>query len=309
MIQEEALGWVIRTRDPDFIEWTGFIAWLEADPSHAVAYDALAADDVDLAALVPAEPAIVPSPANDAGEPGWRRWRWVAGGAIAAALVATLSIATLNRSDIYTVTTKPGETRVIALEDGTRIDMNGASTLRLDHKNLRFAALDQGEAAFTVTHDSNDPFRVKVGETVFEDAGTMFNIVRSGTATRIGVSEGLVIYNPESEAISLPAGRALVEDAAGLRLSAVDLQAVASWRQGRLVYDNAPIGEVTGDISRSLGVRLEGTNGAKAMRFTGTILLDKDAPRFFARTAPLLGLSVARQGDGWLLKEKDGTQR
>ncbi|WP_336974896.1 FecR family protein [Sphingobium aromaticiconvertens] len=309
MIQEEALGWVIRTRDPDFIDWTGFTAWLEADSRHAAAYDVLATDDADLAALVPSEPVIVPPPANDVGEPGWRRWRWLAGGAIAAALVATLSIATLNRTDIYTVTTKPGETRVIALEDGTRIDVNGGSTLRLDHKNLRFAALDQGEAAFTVTHDEHDPFRVKVGETVFEDAGTVFNIVHSGTTTRIGVSEGLVVYNPESEAISLPAGRALVEDAAGLRLSAVDRQAVASWRQGRLIYDNAPIGEVTGDISRSLGVRLDGTSSAKAMRFTGTILLDKDAPRFFARTAPLLGLSAVRQGDAWLLKEKDGTQR
>lgn len=309
MIQEEALGWVIRTRDPDFIDWAGFTTWLEADARHAAAYDALAVDDADLTALVPVEPVIVPQPANDVGEPGWRRWRWLAGGALAAALVATLSIATLNRSDIYTVTTKPGETHVIALEDGTRIDVNGGSTLRLDHKNLRFAALDQGEAAFTVTHDDQDSFRVKVGETVFEDAGTVFNIVHSGTATRIGVSEGLVIYNPESEAIRLPAGRALVEDAAGLRLSAIDRQAVASWRQGRLIYDNAPIGEVTGDISRSLGIRLDGTSGANMMRFTGTILLDKDAPRFFARTAPLLGLSAVRQGDGWLLKEKDGTQR
>lgn len=308
MIHEEALGWVIRTRDPEFIDWTGFTAWLEADARHAAIYDALAADDTDLAALMPAAPVTVPQPANDVGQPGWRRWRWVAGGAIAAALVATLSIATLNRSDIYTVTTKPGEMRVIALEDGTQIEMNGGSTLRLDHKNLRFAALDQGEAAFTVQHDAHDPFRVTVGQTVFEDAGTVFNIIHSGASTRIGVSEGMVIYNPDSDAISLPAGRALVEDATGLRLSDIDRQSVASWRQGRLIYDNAPIGEVANDISRSLGVRLDGTTGAKVTRFTGTILLDKDAPRFFARTAPLLGLSAVQQGDGWLLKEKDGTQ-
>jgi transmembrane sensor len=316
MIQEEALRWVIRTRDPEFVDWPGFTAWLEADARHAALYDALAADDADLAALFPADtpadpvpaPAFaVPTPANDPGEPGWRRWRRAAGGAIAAALVATLSIVTLNRADIYTVTTKPGEMRLIALEDGTRIEMNGGSTLRLDHKDLRFAALDQGEAAFTVTHDARDPFRVTVGEAVFEDAGTVFNIVHSGMATRIGVSEGKVIYNPQAEAIALPAGRALAEDATGLRLSAIAPEAVASWRHGRLVYDNAPIGEVTGDIARSLGVRLDGTSGAKAMRFTGTILLDRDAPRFFARTAPLLGLTAVRQGEGWLLKEKDGS--
>lgn len=309
MIHEEAVGWVIRTRDPDFVDWSAFTAWLEADARHADIYDALAAADADLPALIPQQPVTVPAPANDPGVPGWRRWRWAVGGAIAAALVGIISVATLNRADIYTVTTRPGETRTIALDDGTRIEMNGASALRLDHKDLRFAALDRGEAVFTVRHDARDPFRVTVGDALFEDAGTVFNIVHDGDATRIGVSEGKVIYNPQAEAIALPAGSALAQDAAGLRLSAVAPEAVASWRQGRLIYDNAPIGEVSADIARSLGVRLDGTARARAMRFTGTIELDRDPARFFARAAPLMGLSAVRRGDGWILKEADGSQR
>ncbi|MDX3900430.1 MAG: FecR domain-containing protein [Sphingobium sp.] len=309
MIHEEALCWVIRARDPDFVDWPGFTAWLEADARHAEAYNRLAAADADLPALTPEHPVTVATPANDPGVPGRRGWRWVAGGALAAALVATLSIATFNRADIYTVTTSPGKTRTIALEDGTRIDLNGASALRLDRNDARFAALDRGEAVFTVRHDAADPFRVTVGDAVFEDAGTIFNIVHGGGGTRIGVAEGKVIYNPEAEAIALPAGRALAEDASGIRLSAIAPEAVASWRQGRLIYDNAPIGEVTADIARSLGVKLADTASARAMRFTGTIELDRDPARFFARAAPLLGLSAVRQGDGWLLKEKDGSPR
>lgn len=307
MTNEEALAWVIRTRDPAFRDWEGFTLWLEGDPARAQAYDALMAADADMDAIIPPEPVVMPVAANDVA-PASRPWRWVGGGAIAAALVAAVSIGMMNRADIYTVTTRPGETRSIALDDGTRIDVNGGSSLRLDRNDARFAALDQGEAAFTVRHDVANPFRVTVGDAVFEDAGTVFNIVHADGATRIGVSEGKVIYNPKAEAIALPAGRGLADDAQGLRVMDVAPDAVASWRQGRLVYANAAVGEISQDIGRSLGVALATTPGARAMRFTGTIRLDKDPARFFAGAAPLMGLSAVRQGDGWLLKEGNEPQ-
>lgn len=309
MIDEEALAWVIRTRDPEFTDWENFTLWLEADPARASAYDALMAADADLPGILPADPVTLPIPANDPGERRWRPMRWVGSSALAAALVAAISIGTLRRTDIYTVATRPGETRSIALEDGTRIDVNGGTTLRLDRNNSRFAALDSGEAAFTVRHDAHDPFRVTVGDALFEDAGTVFNIVRTATATRIGVSEGKVIYNPQAEAIALPAGRALTQDASGVRVMTISPDAVASWRQGRLSYANAPVDQISGDIARSLGVRLTATPGAAAMRFTGTIRLEDHPARFFATAAPLMGLSAVRQGDGWLLKEGDGAPR
>lgn len=302
---DKALLWAIRTRDPDFSDWDGFTLWLESDAHHAAAYDAVMARDAALEPLVQAPAIGLPLPANDASQP--MRWRWIAGGAIAAALVATLSLGLFNRADIYTVTTRPGETRVVALEDGTRVEMNGATTMRFDRKDARFAALDDGEAAFTVRHDARDPFRVTVGKAVFEDAGTIFNIVRTGEATRIGVSEGEVVYNPEAEAISLKAGRALSEDAGRLHLMAIDIRSVASWRDGRLVYANAPVAQVAQDIARSLDVRLTTTPGAGAQRFTGTIRIDRDPVRFFRDAAPLLGLRAQRQGDGWVLKEGNGT--
>lgn len=305
MLNEEALGWVIRTRDPEFADWEAFTLWLEADAAHASAYDALMAADADLENLTPPEPSI-PAPANDAG---WRPLRWIGGGAVAAALVAAVSIGMWNRADTYSITTKPGETRTIALDDGTRVDMNGGTTMRFDRNDTRFAALDRGEAAFTVRHDATNPFRVTVGDALFEDAGTVFNIVHDGGATRIGVSEGKVIYNPKAEAIALPAGRALSSDERGLHVMDVSTDSVASWRQGRLTYANAPVAQVSGDIARTLGLRVSTTPGAAAMHFTGTIRLDRNAPRFFGRAAPLMGLTAVRQGDTWLLKEADGSPR
>ena len=308
MLHEEALGWTIRTRDPDFVEWEAFTVWLEADPAHAAAYDAVMSADAELDAIMLA-PEATRGAANDPGTPRSRPGRWIAGGAIAAAIVAAVSIGNWTRSDIYTVTTRPGEVRNIVLDDGTRIDLNGGSTLRLDHKNDRFAALDGGEAAFTVHHDSGDPFRVTVGKAVFEDAGTIFNIIHSGNATRIGVAEGKVIFDPQGQAIALPAGRGLSRDPTGVRLMTIAPDGVASWREGRLNYDNMPVAQISADIARSLGVKLDTTPAASGTRFTGTIRLDRNLPRFFAAAAPLMGLSAVRQGDGWLLKEKDGSIR
>lgn len=312
MINEEALGWVIQTRDPEFSDWDGFTAWLEADPAHASAYDALMLADSELDSFVPSEPVamppILPLPANDPGVRSRRPLRWIGGGAVAAALVAAVSLGVANRSDIYSVTTRPGEIRVIALDDGTKVELNGGTTMRFDRKDGRFAALDAGEAAFTVRHDEANPFRVTVGDAVFEDAGTVFNIVHTKAATRIGVSEGKVIYNPQAEAIALPAGRALAEDAQGLRVMDIAPAAVASWRQGQLVYSNAPVTQVGEDAARSLGLTVRFTPQAQAMRFTGTLRLDRDPARFFAQAAPLMGLAAVRQGDEWLLKEGNGPQ-
>ncbi len=306
-MNEEALTWVIRTRDPRFDDWDAFTLWLEGDPARAAAYDALMAADADMDAMLPPEPVVMPVAANDAGTPRRSMLRWAGGGAIAAALVAVVSVSMMNRADLYSVTTRPGEIRTIALDDGTRIEMNGGTSLRLDRNNPRFAALDAGEAAFTVRHDTANPFRVNVGNAVFEDAGTVFNIVHAGRDTRIGVSEGKVIYNPDAEAIALPAGRGLADDAQGLRVMDVAPAAVASWRSGRLVYANAPVAQMAQDMSRSLGIVVRATPQAGAMHFTGTILLDRNPDQFFSGAAPLMGLTATRQSDGiWLLKEGNG---
>lgn len=308
MIDEQALDWVIRTRDPDFSDWEAFTLWLEADPVHAQAYDTAMAWDDGLA-LPPAR--ALPIPANDPGEPGWRRWRAAGLGAVAAGLLGIVTYNAMPHADPYTVTTGAGQRQEIALDDGTKIMLNGDTSVRLDRNNPRFAALDRGEAMFTVRHDANDPFKVTVGDTVLQDAGTMFNVARTGGVLRVGVAEGEVIFNPQAEAISLPAGKALrmAEKDASAATFAVATDAVASWRNGRLVFENAAIGEVADDIGRNLGIAVRTTPGARTHRFTGTVAIESDPARFFAVAAPLMGLQAVQDQNGWVLKEGDAASR
>lgn len=314
MIDEQALAWVIRTRDPEFTDWEAFTLWLEAAPANAAAYDALAATDDALPAILPParKETVLPVPANDPGTLLWRRWRWVGGGTLAAALVAVLSVSMLqDRAAPWSVTTRPGEHREITLADGTRVALNGGTTLRMDRASPRMVELAGGEAMFTVIHDASDPFEVHVGTTVLRDIGTVFNVTRDDGMTRVGVAEGEVLFNPAREAIALTAGRTLrVRDGNGApAVSNVDTGAVGAWHAGRLVYTGAALPEIATDIARNLGVSVRADGAANGQRFTGTILLDRNPDRFFAGAAPLLGVSAMREGDGWTLKAIDGANR
>lgn len=90
-ILAEAIAWHVRLRDDNAEAWEAFALWLEADPTHADAYDALARADDDLhVSAIPAAPAAAtPAAANDDALPGQRRLGWgLAGlGGLAAALL------------------------------------------------------------------------------------------------------------------------------------------------------------------------------------------------------------------------------
>ncbi|WP_430991301.1 FecR domain-containing protein, partial [Escherichia coli] len=80
--------------------------------------------------------------------PTRRLWAWVGGGtAVAAAASIALMVAPIgsgSASAAYTIETKPGQRQDVALNDGTRIELNGASRVVLDRNNPRIATLEAG---------------------------------------------------------------------------------------------------------------------------------------------------------------------
>lgn len=308
LIEEQAIAWTISVRDPDFDDWDALTEWLEADAAHNVAFQKLALLDDVL-------PSVMRAPIK-------RQWhqailqpsRWSATGmgAIAAALVAVITLSVfMAQPSYYSVQTGLGEQRVIALDDGSQIELNGSTRVTLSKADPRFAILDRGEALFTVVHNDRDPFIVEVGDAVVQDAGTIFNIIRDGEATEVGVAEGLVIYNPEAEKVSLSPGRGLRVAGRGTEPEtfAIPATAVGGWKRNQLTYNNASMGRIASDLSRSLGVKFTVEPRAKSMRFTGTINLTKDVGQFLGEAAPVLGVSARRTNDGWILAGLDEAPR
>ncbi len=290
-----ALDWVVRTGDPAFDDWEGFQAWLEADPRHAAAYHAVALDVEEMAAATPAAPAAVVHRT--------RRWPAWAGGAVAASLALVAGYATLDmRADPYAVETTAGAMRTVNLADGSAVTLGGATRVMLDRRDPRTATLERGQAMFVVRHDARDPFEVRVGGARLVDVGTAFDVKRTRGETRVAVSEGAVDYNPGSDGIRLTRGQGLVasDDGAAVRVLAVDVAGVGSWRNSVLAYEGATLAEVADDLSRALGVDLRADPAVARRPFSGSIAtskLDGDP----ARVAPLLGVAVRRRGDHWVM--------
>jgi transmembrane sensor len=305
-IEREAIGWVIRLRDAGDEDWQAFTAWLEADPAHAAAYDEAALADADAGSLAPAAPApVIPAPpllAPPAAPRHPTRRRFV-GWAAAASIVLTGAYAVLGTgSSPYAVETAAGERRIVALDDGSRIALNGGSKVMLDRDRPRYARLDQGEALFEIRHDEARPFEVEAGGAVLRDMGTVFNVVAEPERLEVAVSEGMVLFNPAQEATKLEPGMQLVKRAGEtVRLSKVALDAVGGWREGRLVYSGAPISLVASDLGRSLGISIRVEDAVASRPFSGVLSLDGKPGDVLGRSAALLGLHLRRSGDGWLL--------
>lgn len=299
-MESAALDWVIRLREPAFDGWEDFEAWLAADPVHAETYHRLAAADADMARLLASAPSPRPIIAPSPGRSFTRR-RWL-GGAIAASVAALVGVAMIDRQPaLYQIETAPGERRSVTLQDGSRIALNGGTSITLDRKDARYAVLHRGEALFDVIHDEAAPFRVAVGEAKLVDVGTRFNVIREGKTTAVQVAEGAVIYNPDSTAVRLDAGRTLraIDGDALLALGTMSPASIAGWKDGRLIYDGQTMAEIAADLSRWSGQPVRVDPRVAEQRFRGVLSLgDGDD---IVRLAPLLEVDVRKSGQEWVL--------
>jgi transmembrane sensor len=296
-IAQAAIDWLVRLQGETVTErdWLDFDAWLTASTTHAQAYDAALAFDqrLDLdARFAEAQPAADPLTAPLTAKvvpfrPARRAWVWSAGAAIAAAFVAGAILAPskgLIGGGETTYVTGVGERRTIALEDGSRIDMNAASrvTVRFD-RHARRVKMDNAQVFFDVAKDPSRPFLISAGDTQVRVVGTQFDVRRRDGQVAVNVQRGLVEVRPHLSSDAAPyrlrPGQGLSHQegqAADAKLSTVAVEEVAGWRQGRLIYRDQPLSLIAGDMNRLFPrpVKL-GDAQAANMRLSGVLIVDE----------------------------------
>lgn len=159
-----------------------------------------------------------------------------------------------GREEIFI--TALGEQQHIVLADGTTVDMNTNTKLRVALSGFtRKVTLDQGEALFNVAHSALRPFEVHAGGGTLRDIGTSFNVIRENEKTNIKVLEGEVqvsLDNPGSTAaVILHGGEQLAYSARELSAKfAVDAREATAWRDGRVIFRDTPLADVINQINR-----------------------------------------------------------
>lgn len=296
--REAALDWLIRTNDPDFDAWDEFTAWLEADSSNADAYHALARGEAEMRPFVEATP--ISEPAVRTGN---RPKLALVAGVAALAAAATAIVAPRMMAVEYS--TGPGEVRVVSLGGEDQLVMNGGTKLELAGFDRRTVRLAEGQVLLRLNDPSKDKIELLAGDLKLVDVGTVFEVARDGQDTRVVVSEGAVIADPDGAGLKLMPGQRLdtTDGAAVLQAMPADISSVGSFERGQLSYVDEPLAHVVADLRRSTGIDISASGAISARRFTGTLSV-AEVKRDPSSLSPLLGVTVERSGQGWKLGGK-----
>ena len=299
-IGQTARAWVLAVAGEDFPPERSRLlgAWLDADPQHRRAYEQAEGVILMLGGLR------APPIAGAIGRPAARpiaRWRvpaMAAGGLLAACLA--IAVVTLPAPAYET---RAGETRQIALSDGSQVTLAPASSLRAASRwRPRALSLERGEAFFVVAHQNGQPFTVQAGDAMVRVIGTRFNVHHGvDRGVRVEVEQGAVQVSDgdQDRAVTLRAGQTALAGARGLAVGVLARSDQAGeWRQGRLAYDDAPLAEVVADLNR-YSPRPLTIDSAATGRLKVTAAFDiAQADRFVAELPRVLPVRLASDGRG-----------
>jgi transmembrane sensor len=302
-IMDEAADWIatLRAGDDSSAAREQFASWLCRSPEHVRAYLALAglwselagvdrSRTIDVQALVRHAMSAVnvvalgdrqqledtpPGDAHEAGRAHMRSRLY----RLAAAVLLVVGLAVggmLWQSYRYpTYTAAVGEQRSITLSDGSIVELNSRSRVRVRFSPAQRAIdLLEGQGLFRVAHNPARPFIVRSGAVQVRAVGTQFDVYRKSTGTVVTVLEGKVEvtgtvqasmdFSAEEtgetragaatdlgSALNLAAGEQVTvgpRRAAAPR--AVNVEAATAWTQRQLVFDSATLREVADEFNR-----------------------------------------------------------
>ena len=284
-VRDDAARWFVRLQEPAVSadEQQRFDAWLNQHPQHR--------DEFQLLQGLWTAADLLPAPRLKAlaeTRPARRERRPLLRYAVAASVLAVALglglFSGLNHPGGYSAefSTALGERKHVALPDGSVIDLNSRSRLQVHYeKDRRLIELSEGEAMFSVEHDSSRPFVVEAGSGKITVTGTRFDVRRDVTQTRVAVEQGTVKVQghdaPDNEFINLTAGLGTHVDAQGKVAAAfaVNPAELTAWRGGKLVFNNARLSEVAAEVSRYREQPLTvGNPGVANLRLTSVFKSD-----------------------------------
>lgn len=320
----QARDWVVRIDagplDPE--ERQRLQQWLSADADHPRLLDehALLWAAASRARFPAPEPAAAYAAAGGFMHPR-RNWRWGAGALAGAALAVVFwlggpwsSSGDAGHVVAETYSTGIGEPRPVPLPDGSRTELDAASTLRLAYSpGHRRVLLERGAGLFDVAKDKSRPFEVVAGNVVVRAVGTRFLVQRRGDGSaEVTVYEGVVEVTRTGPAepqvdrqpVRLGVGQVAVSAEQHTLVAQAAPEAMGrklAWQQGRIEFERTPLGEALEEVNRYSPVLIRlGDARLKDMQVSGSFST-RDTQVFLRSLEQGFGLRVQRSGEAWLV--------
>ncbi len=354
-IAEQAADWYLRIEEEGGVPLTvrqAFVHWLKASPTHIEEFMRVRATHAQLTGMDVSELpdvdallqqarsnviALTQAPGDSAlHETRSPRksipWATAASLLITALLLGLFAAMPPDSINDEAVTgsfyeTALGEQRSVLLSDGSVVELNTLSKLRVEFRDdARLVELVAGEAVFEVAKDPMRPFRVDAGAAFVKAVGTRFNVYRQSAQTIVTVVEGRVEVSrpptvptsPNSEAageiaqlpiVELVPGDQVAVTAGGL-ISApavVDTNKAIAWTDRRLVFDGDNLASVARELNRYNREQLVIADPELAEEPISGVFYANDPDTLFAFLEAVGGMRVETDANGWTLYPATGT--
>jgi transmembrane sensor len=323
LVTTEASAWFVefRTGEATAADRARFYEWLRASPDHIQAYLEIAEGwaelptsdphhRIDLQALIQQARAshddnVVPlSSTSTTPRPIARpRLPTLAQAASLAAITLALGLVWIFGFAGTSYRTGIGEQRIVRLPDGSTLELNARSSVRVRYsRERREVDLERGQAFFQVAKDASRPFWVVSGATSVRAVGTQFDVYRKSRGTVVTVVEGRVAVSEESASptgLLLGAGEQIIVPADPQqpkeppRAKPTDVGIATAWVHQRLIFEETPLSDVAEEFNRYNTRRLVIEDPAlRALGISGVYSsTDPDSLLGFLRAQPTIQLN------------------
>jgi len=332
---EQAVIWYQRLQagDLDAIERDAFDHWLAGDPANLTLLEEAAViwhgtiEVADCPEMIRyrAEAVEELRQANArrwSRKASWRRWSWMG---IAACLVLAFGLlAFLLYDPVASYTTGIGERRVVQLEDGTRLTLDGSTEVdvRMDRESRRLT-LVSGRAKFDVAHDALRPLSVLARNRLTVATGTSFSVELLPAQVRVVLYEGHVevmaqpaggtptVLVPRSNGVSgLTSGRELVASTRSVatEIAPLDVSQSLSWESGMVHFDGEPLSLAVERINRDAREPLVIDDPAIASLAVSGVFTSRDTGAFVEGVTALYPIAARKEQGRIVLSAKPVTK-
>jgi transmembrane sensor len=281
--EREASRWLVRLESPDVSQddHRRFRAWLAATEENRAAYAAVSGTWDKLDALAGLRATSTPRPARRAFIV------WGAGAAVAAATVATIVIVSPLRINTQMYETAIGGRETITLADGSTVELNADTRIRVRYaKDRRQVLLERGEALFNVRADAARSFTVETTLGAVRVRGTSFVVRITQDEMRATVVRGVVEGVPsatQGAPLLIEANqefRVAADAARRVDLSEQTVERRLAWRDGMLAFDGETLREAVAEVERQTGVHFTFADPALADLRVGGYISATDVDAF-----------------------------